>query len=35
MTPLAQPGNPSPRMFRIPEYQAIINRYEYIIIVIE
>lgn len=26
VTPLAQPGNPKPRMFRLPEYQAIINR---------
>lgn len=26
VTPLAQPGNPKPRMFRIPEHQAIINR---------
>ena len=26
VTPLAQPGNPEPRMFRLPEHQAIINR---------
>ena len=26
VTPLAQPGNPKPRMFRIPEKQALINR---------
>ena len=26
MTPLAQPGNPRPRMFRLPEHQALINR---------
>jgi len=26
VTPLAQPGNPKPRMFRVPEHQAIINR---------
>lgn len=26
VTPLAQPGNPQPRMFRLPEYQALINR---------
>lgn len=26
ITPLGQPGNPKPRMFRIPEKQAIINR---------
>ena len=26
VTPLAQPGNPQPRMFRLPEHQAIINR---------
>ncbi|GAB4118129.1 MAG: quinone-dependent dihydroorotate dehydrogenase [Rubrivivax sp.] len=26
VTPLAQPGNPKPRMFRIPERQALINR---------
>ena len=25
-TPRAQPGNPKPRMFRLPEQQAIINR---------
>jgi dihydroorotate dehydrogenase len=27
VTPRAQPGNPKPRLFRIPEAQAIINRY--------
>lgn len=26
VTPVAQPGNPKPRMFRLPEYEAIINR---------
>lgn len=26
VTPLPQPGNPKPRMFRLPEHQAIINR---------
>ncbi|MFO8141866.1 MAG: quinone-dependent dihydroorotate dehydrogenase [Marinobacter sp.] len=26
VTPLAQPGNPKPRMFRLTEHQAIINR---------
>lgn len=26
VTPRAQPGNPKPRMFRIPEYEAVINR---------
>lgn len=26
VTPLAQLGNPQPRMFRLPEHQAIINR---------
>ena len=26
VTPLAQPGNPRPRMFRLPEHQALINR---------
>lgn len=26
VTPLAQPGNPKPRMFRLPEYHALINR---------
>ncbi|MFO7993180.1 MAG: quinone-dependent dihydroorotate dehydrogenase [Marinobacter sp.] len=26
VTPLAQPGNPKPRMFRLSEHQAIINR---------
>ena len=25
-TPRAQPGNPKPRMWRLPEYQAVINR---------
>ena len=25
-TPRAQPGNPKPRMFRLPEHEAIINR---------
>ncbi|MEZ5523202.1 MAG: quinone-dependent dihydroorotate dehydrogenase [Dokdonella sp.] len=25
-TPRAQPGNPKPRMFRLPEYEAVINR---------
>jgi dihydroorotate dehydrogenase len=25
-TPRAQPGNPKPRMFRLPEHQAVINR---------
>ena len=27
VTPLAQPGNPKPRMFRLPEAQALINRF--------
>ncbi|RKP12275.1 Dihydroorotate dehydrogenase [Piptocephalis cylindrospora] len=27
ITPLAQPGNPQPRMFRLPEDRACINRY--------
>ncbi|KEI36428.1 uncharacterized protein L969DRAFT_54914 [Mixia osmundae IAM 14324] len=27
VTPQAQPGNPQPRMFRIPETQACVNRY--------
>lgn len=27
ITPLAQPGNPKPRVFRLPEDQAVINRY--------
>lgn len=27
MTPLPQPGNPKPRMFRIVEHQGIINRF--------
>lgn len=26
VTPVAQPGNPRPRMFRLPEHQALINR---------
>jgi dihydroorotate dehydrogenase len=26
VTPLAQPGNPKPRMFRLPQRQALINR---------
>lgn len=26
VTPRPQPGNPKPRLFRMPEYQAIINR---------
>lgn len=26
VTPVAQPGNPQPRMFRIPEKEALINR---------
>ncbi len=26
VTPLAQPGNPKPRMFRLPEAQALVNR---------
>lgn len=26
VTPLPQPGNPTPRLFRIPELQAVINR---------
>lgn len=26
VTPVGQPGNPKPRMFRLPEQQAIINR---------
>ncbi len=26
VTPLAQPGNPKPRMFRLPQSQALINR---------
>ncbi|MEQ5837088.1 quinone-dependent dihydroorotate dehydrogenase [Marinobacter sp. NFXS9] len=26
VTPLAQPGNPKPRMFRLPEHEALINR---------
>ena len=27
VTPLAQPGNPKPRMFRLPPAQALINRF--------
>jgi dihydroorotate dehydrogenase len=27
VTPLPQPGNPRPRLFRLPQAQAIINRY--------
>ncbi|KAF9434912.1 Dihydroorotate dehydrogenase (quinone), mitochondrial [Entomortierella beljakovae] len=27
VTPLAQPGNPKPRMFRLPEDKCVINRY--------
>ncbi|WP_374661302.1 quinone-dependent dihydroorotate dehydrogenase [Inhella sp.] len=26
VTPVAQPGNPKPRMFRLPEHEALINR---------
>ena len=26
VTPKAQPGNPKPRMFRLPEAEALINR---------
>lgn len=26
VTPRAQPGNPVPRLFRLPEYEAVINR---------
>mgnify|MGYP003384395080 FL=1 len=26
VTPLAQPGNPKPRMFRLPQAQALVNR---------
>jgi dihydroorotate dehydrogenase len=26
LTPRPQPGNPKPRLFRLPEYQALINR---------
>ena len=26
VTPLAQPGNPKPRMFRLPQHNALINR---------
>lgn len=26
ITPRAQPGNPKPRMFRLPEHEAVINR---------
>lgn len=27
VTPKAQPGNPKPRVFRLPEDEAVINRY--------
>ena len=27
VTPLPQPGNPKPRCFRLPELQAVINRF--------
>ena len=27
LTPLAQPGNPKPRLFRLPREQAVINRF--------
>jgi dihydroorotate dehydrogenase len=27
VTPRAQPGNPKPRMFRLPEHEALINRF--------
>lgn len=27
VTPLAQPGNPKPRLFRLPQAQALINRF--------
>lgn len=27
ITPQPQPGNPQPRMFRLPELRAVINRY--------
>lgn len=27
VTPEAQPGNPNPRVFRLPEDKAVINRY--------
>ena len=27
VTPLPQPGNPKPRLFRLPGHQAIINRF--------
>ena len=27
ITPLPQPGNPKPRVFRIPEQQSLVNRY--------
>ena len=27
LTPLAQPGNPRPRLFRLPEHGAVINRF--------
>lgn len=26
VTPLAQPGNPGPRLFRLPEHKALVNR---------
>jgi len=26
VTPRAQPGNPKPRMFRLPQHKAVINR---------
>lgn len=27
VTPMAQPGNPTPRLFRLPEHRALINRF--------
>ena len=27
ITPQPQPGNPQPRVFRLPEHKAVINRY--------
>ena len=27
VTPMPQPGNPKPRVFRLPEHAAVINRY--------
>eukprot|EP00976_Prorocentrum_cordatum_P032305 656934-Prorocentrum_minimum.AAC.1 len=27
VTPLPQPGNPKPRVFRVPEVEGVINRY--------